>query len=81
MRFIPVTTIITVSHDSSEIILICWSAAQETLLLCCLIFLWKPWYIVLFFEYKTEMKPMKQIINVFTVMFDQFKESMLKKKY
>ncbi len=38
----------SVSHDPSEIILICWFAAQETFIikknwkqLCCLIFLWK----------------------------------------
>jgi len=37
----------SVSHDPSEIILI--FGTQETCLkqLCCLIFLWKPWYILI----------------------------------
>ncbi len=37
------------SHDASEIILICWFAAQEAFLIISVenstIFLWKPWYL------------------------------------
>ncbi len=56
MKFIPVikAEFSSVSHDPSEIILICWFAAQETFLFiinivnsCATLYiLWKPWYFI-----------------------------------
>ncbi len=75
------------SHDSSEIILICWFTAQETFitikqwkLLCCLIFLWKLWYIfcqdsLMNIKFKRTAFIWNIIfwnsVKIFTVTFDQ----------
>ncbi len=85
------------SHDPSEIIPICWFAAQKNVSsydyqywkqLLCLIFLFKSWYIYfrilgwiwsLKEQHLFEMKIFCNIKNVFTVTFDQFNASMLKK--
>ncbi len=63
----------SVSHDPSEIILICWLRAQETFIITdkC------------FDEYKQkllfEVDIFCNILNVFTVTFDQFNASLLNK--
>ncbi len=71
------------SHYSSEIILICWFAAQETFImsniylwkqLCCFIFFWKTihffkilWIIKCSKEHLFEIEILCNIINDFTV--------------
>ncbi len=82
------------SNDPSEIILICWFAAQETFLIiinvensCAVIFMWKPWYNsfrILWIENSKEQSLFEieiicNNINVFTVTFDQFNASLLNK--
>ncbi len=62
----------SVSHDPSEIILICWFAAQETLLSMLKKTNWDSLNRNL---YEVEMYSM----NVFTVTFDQFNASLLNK--
>ncbi len=76
----------SVSHDPSEIILICWFADQETSdyyqcwkQLCC--FFWKPSYIFCMILWSIESSKEQHlfeteiycnIINVFNVTFDAF---------
>ncbi len=75
----------SVSHDPSEIIIICWFAAQETFLIIIFFenscsatyFLWKLWHI-LFFRILRWIEIFCNI-NVFTVHFDQFNAPLLKK--
>ncbi len=80
---------------SSEIILICWFAAQETFLIIINVenscaaqyFLWKLWYILFFRihrwiesskeQHLFEIEIFCNIINVFTVSFDQFNASLI----
>ncbi len=59
----------SVSHDPSEIILICWFAAQETFLIIINVVVV---LITIFVE-------ICKIINIFTVTFDQFNASLLHK--
>ncbi len=86
----------SVSHDPSEIILKCWFTAQETFIitnvenikqLCCLMFLFKLWYIFIFRilwriesskeQHLVKTEIMCKIMNVFPVTFDQFKAFLL----
>ncbi len=57
----------SVSHDPSEIILICWFAAQETFL------------IIINVENSCAASYFS-LINVFAVTFDQFNASLLNKR-
>ncbi len=77
----------SVSHDPSEIILIYWFGPQETFLiiinaencLYCLIFLWKQTESPKQHLFTIEI--FCNLINVFTVTFDQFNASLLNKGY
>ncbi len=62
----------SVSHDPSEIILICWLAAQETLLLSKLetVVLRILWSIVFWWKIFILKKLICKITNVFTALFN-----------